>query len=70
MPSLMNMPLHKTVQAIARQMGHEGGVLITKSFEGAYHVGVSGLTDREIEHALCVGIHHNFNRMDEQEKQA
>ena len=70
MPSITSMPLHKMVQAIARQMDHEGGVLITKSFDGEYHIGVSGLTDQEIQNAFCIGIHHNFNKMDELEEQA
>ncbi len=70
MPSMMNMPLGKMARAIARQHGHDGALIITKSSDGIYHVGLAGLTDREIQDALCVGIHLNFTMMDEREKQA
>ena len=70
MPSVMNMPLAKTARAIARQHGHDGAIIITKSSDDVYHVGLSGLTDRQIQDALCVGIHLNFTMMEEQEEQA
>ena len=70
MPPVMNMPLAKTARAIARQHGHDGALIITKSSDGVYHVGLAGLTDQEIQNALCVGIHLNFTMMDEQEEQA
>ena len=58
-----NMPLEDMARAIARQHGHKGAILITVSDDG-YHVGVAGLEDREVQDALCVGIHHNMAMMD------
>lgn len=60
-----NMPLRKMALAIARQYQHDGAILITKSADG-YHIGVSGLTDQEVQEALCVGIHHNILMLDAQ----
>ncbi len=70
MGALLNMPLAKTARAVARQHGHDGALIITKSSEGIYHMGLAGLTDREIQDALCVGIHLNFTMMEEREEQA
>jgi len=58
-----NVPLEDMARAIARQHGHKGAILITVSDDG-YHVGVAGLDDREIQDALCVGIHHNLVMVD------
>ncbi|MCP4406574.1 MAG: hypothetical protein GY807_02205 [Gammaproteobacteria bacterium] len=57
------MPLRKTALAIARQRGHSGAILITKSEEG-YHIGVSGLSDSEIQEALCTAIHHHIRMVE------
>ena len=61
--SMQNMPLRKMALAIAKQHGHDGAILITKSKDG-FHIGVSGLSDSEIQEALCIGIHHNFRMME------
>jgi len=61
---MQNMPLKNMAMAIAKQHQHDGAILITKSEEG-YHIGVSGLSDREIQEALCIGIHHNFRMMED-----
>ena len=63
---IQNLPLNKMARAIARQHGHDGAIIITKSSEG-YHLGVSGLSDREVQEALCVGIHQNFRQMERDE---
>ncbi len=60
MRGLLNMPLQKMARAIARQHGHDGAIIITKSSDGAYHLGLAGLTDREIQDACCIGIHLNL----------
>ncbi len=60
MHGLLNMPLRKTARAIARQHGHDGAIIITKSSDGVYHLGLSGLTDREVQDACCIGIHLNL----------
>lgn len=64
MPPVLNIPLAKMARAVAKQHGHEGAIIITKSSDGVYHVGLAGLTDREIQDGLCVGIHLNFTMMD------
>ena len=58
-----NVPLNKMARAIARQHDHDGAIIITKSEQG-YHLGVAGLSDREVQEALCVGIHQNFRQME------
>ena len=65
MKSLLNMPLRKMARAIAKQHGHDGAIIITKSSDGTYHIGLAGLTDREIQDACCIGIHLNFCDMDD-----
>lgn len=70
MPGVVNIPLRKMASAIARQLGHDGAIIITKSSDGFYHVGLSGLTDREIQNALCIGIHCNFSDMDARSNEA
>ena len=64
--TVQNLPLKKMALAIARQLGHNGAIVITKSSEG-YHLGVAGLSDREVQEALCVGIHQNFRQMERAE---
>ncbi len=58
-----NLPLKNMALAIARQHGHDGAIVITKLSEG-YHLGVAGLSDREVQEAFCVGIHQNFRQME------
>lgn len=64
MRGVLNMPLRKTARALARLHGHDGAIIITKSSDGVYHVGLAGLTDREVQDACCVGIHCNLLDME------
>ena len=45
--------------SIATSYGDKGAVIITVG-DGGFRVGVSNLTDRELQDALCVAIHHNL----------
>ena len=63
MQGVLNMHLQKMARAIARQHGHDGAIIITKSPEGIYHVGLAGLTDQEVQDACCVGIHLDLQSM-------
>ena len=51
--------LKRMARSIAANYGDKGAVIITCGPEG-FRIGVSGLTDRELQDALCVGIHHNL----------
>ena len=64
-----NLPLKNMALAIARQHGHDGAIIITKSDEG-YHIGVAGLSDHDVQEALCVGIHHNFRQMEQNSRKS
>ncbi len=44
--------------------GDKGAVVITCGPD-EFRIGVSGLTDRELQDALCVAIHYNFCHMEE-----
>ena len=63
-PKLAAVNLERMARAIARGYGDKGAVVITVG-ESGYRVGVAGLTDRELQDALCVGIHHNLLRIGE-----
>ena len=65
MKALLNMPLRKMARAIAKQHGHDGAIIITKSSDGTYHMGLAGLTDREVQDACCIGIHRNLRDMED-----
>ena len=56
------LDLERTARSIASNYGDKGAVVITLGEDG-FRIGVSGLTDRELQDALCVGIHHNLLRM-------
>jgi len=51
-------------RSIAATYGDKGAIVLTVGAEGI-RVGVFGLDAREIQDALCVGIHYNFE-MDRQ----
>lgn len=55
--------LERMARSIARAYGDKGAVVISVGEDG-YRVGVANLTDRELQDALCVGIHHNLIRLD------
>ncbi len=46
-------------RSIAASYGDKGAIVLTVSEEGI-RIGVQGLTDREVQEALCVGIHYNM----------
>ena len=56
--------LERMARSIARSYGDKGAVVITVG-ESGFRVGVAGLTDRELQDALCVGIHHNLLKIGE-----
>lgn len=53
------LDLKRTAAAIASNHGDKGAIVITMGEEGI-RVGVHGLSDKEIQDALCVVIHYNF----------
>jgi len=54
--------LKNMARSIARSYGDKGAIIITHGEEGT-RVGCWGLTDRETQEALCVGIHYNMKRI-------
>jgi len=56
--------LKRMARSIAATYGDKGAIVLTVGAEGI-RVGVFGLDAREIQDALCVGIHYNFE-MDRQ----
>lgn len=56
--------LERMARSIAANYGDKGAVIITYGDDG-FRIGVSGLDSRELQDALCVGIHHNFLKMAE-----
>ena len=56
---IVAIDLERMARSIATSYGDNGAVVITSGPEG-FRIGVSGLTDRELQDALCVGIHHNL----------
>ena len=53
--------------SIASNYGDKGAVVITVGDDG-FRIGVSNLTDRELQDALCVGIHHCVLRAEDQDQ--
>ncbi len=53
------MKLERMARSIARTYGDKGALILTVGEHGI-RVGVHGLNAREIQDALCVGIHYNF----------
>lgn len=51
--------LKRMVGSIAASYDAKGAIVITVDSE-EFRLGVSNLTDREIQDALCVGIHHSL----------
>jgi hypothetical protein len=51
--------LERMARAIAANYGDKGAIVLTVGTEGV-RIGVHGLDAREIQDALCVGIHYNF----------
>lgn len=51
--------LKRMERSIASSYGDKGAIVLTVGERGV-RIGVHGLTDREIQDALCVGIHYNF----------
>ena len=56
-PNLSPIDLKRMAGSIAASYGDKGAVVITVGDDG-FRIGVSNLTDRELQDALCVGIHH------------
>ena len=50
--------LERMAGPIASSYGDKGAVVITVGDDG-FRVGVANLTDRELQDALCVAIHHS-----------
>ncbi len=50
-------------KAIAATHGDKGAIIITFGDNGV-RIGVHGLSFKETEEALCLGIHHNFLQME------
>ncbi len=55
--------LKHNAASIARNYGDKGAIVITVGDEGI-RIGVHGLSDRDIQDALCVAIHYNFCMME------
>jgi len=53
------LDLKHMARSIAAAYGDKGAIVLTVGAEGI-RVGVFGLDAREIQDALCVGIHYNF----------
>lgn len=51
--------LKRMARSIAHTYGDKGAIVLTVGPAGV-RVGVHGLDAREIQDALCVGIHYNF----------
>ena len=51
--------LVRMARSIAQSYGDKGAVVLTVGKNGI-RIGVHGLNAREIQDALCVGIHYNF----------
>ncbi len=67
LPVIENMPLRNAVLAIARQYGADGGIIILKfPGEDGFRTAVSGLTDKDIQAALYIGIHSHFLMMEDE----
>ncbi len=56
--------LKRMAGSIAAGYGDKGAVVITCGPDG-FRIGVSGLTHRELQDALCVANHYNFCHMEE-----
>ena len=54
--------LERMARSIANSYGDKGAIILVSGDDGI-RVGVWGLTDRETQDALCVGIHHNMLRV-------
>ena len=63
-PKIHPIGLKRTAASIAANHGDKGAIIISSGEEGV-RVGVYGLSDREIQDALCVAIHYNFCMMGE-----
>ena len=55
------LDLQRMAGSIAASYGDKGAIILTYGDDGI-RVGVSGLTEREAQDALCVGIYHNSDR--------
>ena len=56
--------LKRMANSIASNYGDKGAIVISVGGDGV-RIGVNGLSDREIQDALCVAIHYNFCMMEE-----
>lgn len=54
--------LKRMAGSIAASYGDKGAVVITVGDSG-FRIGVANLTDRELQDALCIGIHHNLLKL-------
>ena len=55
-----NLPLRKMAKSIASNYGDDGAIIITVGKEGV-RVGVEGLTNQQVQDALCIAINYNFH---------
>ena len=62
--NVVAIELERMAGSIATNYGDKGGVVITVGPTG-FRIGMSGLTAREVQDALCVGIHHNLLQIGE-----
>jgi len=53
-------------RSIAQTYGDKGAIVLTVGQDGI-RVGVHGLNAREIQDALCVGIHYNFAKDEDED---
>ena len=56
---IIAVDLQRMARSIAASYGDKGAIVLTVSEEGI-RIGVQGLTDHEVQEALCVGIHYNM----------
>jgi len=54
--------LKSMARSIARSYGEPGAIVMVAGGE-TIRIGTWGLDDREIQDALCLGIHHNMIRI-------
>jgi hypothetical protein len=53
--------LIRMARSIAQSYGDKGAVVLSVGDDGV-RIGVHGLNAKEIQDALCVGIHYNFEK--------
>jgi hypothetical protein len=59
---IVPVDLVRMARSVANSYVDTGAIILVSGDEGI-RIGVWGLTDRETQDALCVGIHHNIRRI-------